>query len=135
MDNKIIALIIIVVLIVVGGVYVFATQNTAKTNSTLNTTNNTTQIIIHHNQTTHNNTQNNTTEVKISAKQAQENAIGAEKDLMGINATAGTPVLFKWTENNLHTWVWDVPLFDAATQKSLGALYVDAMNGEIIMNE
>jgi hypothetical protein len=44
-------------------------------------------------------------------------------------------VLFKWTENNLHTWVWDVPLFDAATKKSLGALYVDAMNGEIIMNE
>jgi uncharacterized protein YxeA len=134
MDNKIIALIIIIILIVIAGVYLFATQNTAKTNTTLITTNNTTQIT-HHNQTTHNNTQNDTTKVKISAKQAQENAIGAEKDLMGINATAGTPVLFKWTENNLHTWVWDVPLFDATTKKSLGALYVDAMNGEIIMNE
>jgi hypothetical protein len=134
MDNKIIALIIIVVLIVVAGVYVFTTLNTAKTNTTLNTTNNTTQII-YHNQTTHNNTQNDTTKVNISAKKAQEIAIGAEEDIMGINATAGTPVLFKWTENNLHTWVWDVPLFDAATQKSLGALYVDAMNGEIIMNE
>jgi len=133
MDNKIVALIIIVVLIVIAGVYVFSTQNTNKTNTTLNNTNNTTQII--HNQTKHNNIQNDTTKVKISAKQAQENAIGAEKDLTGVNATAGTQVLFKWTENNLHTWAWDVPLYDAATKKSLGALYVDAMTGEIIMNE
>jgi uncharacterized membrane protein YkoI len=37
--------------------------------------------------------------------------------------------------DNKHTWVYNVNLYDVKTKKSVGALYVDAMNGEIIMNE
>jgi len=55
--------------------------------------------------------------------------------LGGENDTAGTPTLFKWTQNKLHTWVWHVPLYDATTKKSAGAMDVDAITGEVIMNE
>jgi hypothetical protein len=133
-DNKIIALIIIVILVVIAGVYVFATQNS--NNSTLNNTNNSsvttpTQTITTNNSTTNNDTKN----VTITAKQAQTIAIGAASELGGQNDTAGTPTLFKWTKNNLHTWAWNVPLFDAVTKKSDGSMDVDAVNGEVIMNE
>jgi hypothetical protein len=141
MDNKIIALIIIVLLIVIGGFYVFSTQISANNNSTIN---NTTQLNTTHtnnvntvktNNKTNNTDQNSTTKVKISPKQAQNIAVGAEKDIMGNDVYAGTPELFKWTTNNKHTWVYNVNLYDVKTKKSVGALYVDAINGMIIMNE
>ena len=138
MDNKIIALIIIVILVVIGGLYFFATQSNSNNNTTLNTTNNST---INTTQTTNNDSiqnnttqQNNTTNVKISAKQAQQIAIGSVKDLTGENDTAGTPTLFKWTTNNEHTWVWHVPLTNVATGKK-GSLDIDAITGNVIMNE
>ncbi len=136
MDNKIIALIVIVLLVAVGAAYVLAIQSPA-TNTTVanNTTNN--ASIYTHNETKHSNDtkQSNTTNVKISAAQAQKIAIGAAQELGGGNDTAGTPTLFKWTKNKLHTWAWDVPLFDAVTKKSAGSMDVDAMTGEVIMNE
>ena len=144
MDNKIVALIIIVLLIVIGGFYLFSTQISANNNSTINNTNNNTQLNTSHtgsvntiktNNKTNNTNQNSTTKVKISPKQAQINAVGAEKELTGNDVFAGTPKLFKWTINNKHTWVYNVNLYDVKTKKSVGALYVDAMNGEIIMNE
>ena len=137
MDNKIIALIIIIVIVVIGGVYFFATQNNG--NSTLNTTNNSTINTINNTPTngtnqSNNIPNNNTTNVKISAKQAQTIAIGASKDLTGETDTAGTPNLFKWTTNNKHTWVWNVPLTNTATGKT-GSMDIDATTGEVIMNE
>ncbi len=144
MDNKIIALIMIILLIVIGGFYVFSTQISANNNTTINNTNNTTQLnTIHTNNVntvkttnkTNNNNQNSTTKVKISPKQAQINAVEVEKELTGNDVFAGTPELFKWTTNNKHTWVYNVKLYDVKTKKGVGALYVDAINGEIIMNE
>ncbi len=144
MDNKIIALIIIILLIVIGGFYVFSTQISANNNSTINNTNNNTQLNTTHTSDvntvkttnkTNNTNQNSTTKVKISPKQAQINAVGAEKELSGNDVFAGTPELFKWTTNNKHTWVYNVNLYDVKTKKSVGALYVDAINGIIIMNE
>jgi len=140
MDNKIIALIIIIVLVVIGGVYFFVTQNSS--NLTLNTTNNSTiNNTTNNTPTTSNGTNqnnitpnNNTTNVKVSAKQAQVIAIGSAKELGGETDTAGTPNLFKWTANNLHTWVWHVPLTNTATGKT-SSLDVDAITGEVIMNE
>ena len=140
MDNKIIALIIIAILIVIGGAYFFISQNNS--NSTLNTTNNSTISAANNStQTTSNvtnqgntTTQNNTANIKVSARQAQQIAIGATKDLTGKNDTAGTPTLFKWTANNQHTWVWKVPLTNTATGKT-GSLNIDAITGEVILNE
>ena len=135
MDNKIIALIIIVILVIIGGVYFFATQNNNNStlnytnNSTINTTNNSTQTT---NQG--NTTQNTTANIKISSKQAQQIAISSTKDLTGENDTAGTPTLFRWTTNNHHTWVWKVPLTNTATGKT-GSLDIDAITGEVILNE
>ena len=143
MDNKIIALTIIILIIVIGGFYVLSAQSSAK-NLTINNTNNTTQLNPTHTNTvntikTTNNTnttnQNSTTKVKITPKQAQINAVGAEKELTGNDVYAGKPELFNWTTNNKHTWVYNVNLYDVKTKKSVGALYVDAMNGIIIMNE
>lgn len=137
MDNKIIALIAVIILIIAGGAYILGTQS-GPTNTTLATNNTTSNI----NTTTDNKTgqkndtkQNSTVNVKISAKEAQKIAIGTAQELGGENDTAGTPTLYKWTKNNLHTWVWNVPLYDAKTKKSAGSLDVDAMTGEVIMNE
>lgn len=141
MDNKIIALVVIALIIVVGAYYVLANPgNTNKTqdisSNTTNitdTTNNATKLI--HNETNHNSTKNDTTQVKISAKEAQKIAIDGSTDL-GFPAKAhGTPTLFKWTENNRHTWVWDVPLEFLAGNEKYGSIDVDAMTGEIIMDE
>jgi hypothetical protein len=132
-DRKIIALVIIVLIVLVTGVYIFATQNTS--NQTINNTTNTTntaQIVA---KNTSNSSSNNTTNVKVSAAQAQAIAIGSAQELGGQNDTAGTPTLFKWTKNNLHTWAWNVPLFDAVTKKSDGSMDVDAETGVVIMNE
>ncbi len=140
MDNKIIALIIIVILVVIGGVYFFATQKNNNStlnytnNSTINTTNNSTQTTSNITNQGNTTTQNNTTNIKISAKQAQQIAIGTTKDLTGENDTAGTPTLFRWTANNQHTWVWKVPLRNTATGKT-GSLDIDAITGEVILNE
>ena len=137
MDNKVIALIIIILLIVIGGFYVFSTQISANNNSTVNNTNNTTQLNTTHTSNvntvkttnkTNNTNQNSTTKVKISPKQAQINAVGVERELTGNDVFASTPELFKWTINNKHTWVYNVNLYDVKTKKSVGALYVDAMN-------
>lgn len=143
MDNKVIGLIIIILIIVIGGFYVFS-QNKDTNNLTINNTNNTTQLnptqtknikTIKTTNNTNNTNQNNTTKVKISPKQAQINAVEVEKEITGNDVFASTPRLFKWTTNNKHTWVYNVNLYDTKSKKSVGALYVDAMNGEIIMNE
>jgi len=139
MDNKMVALIVIVLVVIVGAVYLLAntgntTQNaSANTTNVTNTTNNTTPTV--NNETSsQNNTSNNTVNVTISAKKAQQIAVGAEKDLTGKTVTAGTPTLFKWTANNLHTWVWNVPIYDT-NGTSAGEIDVDAYTGEVIMNE
>lgn len=140
MDNKIVAVIIIVLLIIVGAAYVLGTQNSNTPALTVNNSTNITNEIDKavHDSTKHkNDTKQNTTpsNLKISAAQAQQIAIGAAQELGGENDTAGTPTLFKWTANTRHTWVWDVPLFDATTKKSAGSMDVDAMTGEVVMNE
>ena len=135
MDRKIIALIVVVLIVLVLGVYIFAIQNTTNNLTSNNTTNTTTSQIVVNNNTSNNSSGNNTTNVKVSAAQAQSIAIGAAKELGGNNDTAGTPTLFKWTQNKLHTWAWNVPLFDAVTKKSDGSMYVDAETGVVIMNE
>jgi uncharacterized protein (UPF0333 family) len=144
MDNKMVALIVIILVLIVGAVYLLANTGNTTQNASANTTNitgttnnNTTPTV--NNETisktnTTNNTTNNTANVKISAKQAQQIAVGAEKDLTGKTVTAGTPTLFKWTANNLHTWVWNVPLYDT-NGASAGEIDVDAYTGEVIMNE
>jgi LAS superfamily LD-carboxypeptidase LdcB len=130
MDNKVIVLIFIAVVVVVAGVaYYLGTQSTPTVNNTTNQTN-ATPI---HNGT--NQAANETPKVNISAQQAQQIAIEASADL-GFPAKAhGTPVLFKWTQNNLHTWVWDVPLEFESGSTKYGSFYVDAYTGVIIMNE
>ena len=132
MDKKIMALIIVVVVVVAGAVYYIGTQQSATSvNNTTNLTNaNATPI---HNGT--NKATNETPKVNITAAQAQQITIDASADL-GFPAKAhGAPILFKWTQNNLHTWVWDVPLeFESGTTK-YGSFYVDAYTGVIIMNE
>ena len=143
MDNTIIWMIVIVLLVLIGGVYFFSTQSSADSNLTINETNNT-QInpaqtsnvkTIKTTNNANNTNQNSTPNVKISPKQAQINAVGAEKELTGNDVFAGKPNLFKWTSNTKHTWVYNVNLYDIKTKKSVGALYVDAMNGDIVMNE
>lgn len=141
MDNKIITLIVIVIVIAIGAIYVLAnpgdnntTQNdSVNTTNITNTTDNATRII--QNTTNRSDTKNETPKVNITATQAQKIAIDASADL-GFPAKAhGTPTLFRWTANNRHTWVWDVPLeFEAGDQK-YGTIYVDAHTGEVIMNE
>jgi uncharacterized protein YxeA len=139
-DNKSIVLVIIIVIVVIGGFYLFATQSNGNTtlnttnNSTINTTNNTNQETS--NGTNQNNAiqQNNITNVKVSANQAQKIAVDAVKDLKGENYTAGTPTLIKWTTNKKHTWVWVVPITNTATGKK-GSLDVDAITGDVILNE
>jgi LAS superfamily LD-carboxypeptidase LdcB len=130
MENKVIVLIFLVVVVVVAGVaYYLGTQSTPTVNNTTNQTN-ATPI---HNGT--NQAANETPKVNISAQQAQQIAIEASADL-GFPAKAhGTPVLFKWTQNNLHTWVWDVPLEFESGSTKYGSFYVDAYTGVIIMNE
>jgi uncharacterized membrane protein YkoI len=137
-------MIVIVLLVLIGGVYFFSTQSSADSNLTINETNNTTQInpaqtsnvkTIKTTNNANNTNQNSTPNVKISPKQAQINAVGAEKELTGNDVFAGKPNLFKWTSNTKHTWVYNVNLYDIKTKKSVGALYVDAMNGDIVMNE
>ncbi|HML05882.1 MAG TPA: hypothetical protein VK426_08930 [Methanobacterium sp.] len=140
MDNKIVAVIIIVLLIIIGAAYVLGTQNSNTPDINVNNSSNTTQDInkaIHDSTKHKNDTKQNTTptNLKISAAQAQQIAIGAAQELGGENDTAGTPTLFKWTGKTKHTWVWDVPLYDAVTKKSAGSMDVDAMTGEVIMNE
>jgi len=134
-DRKIIALIVVVLIVLVLGVYIFAIQNTTNNLTSNNTTNTTTSQIVVNNNTSNNSSGNNTTNVKVSSAQAQAIAIGAAKELGGNNDTAGTPTLFKWTQNKLHTWAWNVPLFDAVTKKNDGSMYVDAETGVVIMNE
>ncbi len=143
MDNKIIGLIIIILLISIGSFYILS-QSNDNNNLNINNTNNTTQSnpiqtkkinTIKTTNNTNNTNQNSTTKVKISPKQAQINAVEVEKELAGNDVFATTPHLFKWTTNNKHTWVYNVNLYDVKSKKSVGALYVDAMNGEIIMNE
>ncbi len=139
-DNKIIALVIIIILLVIGGLYLFATQNNSNTtlnttnNSTINITNNTNQVTSNGTNLNNATTQNNNTNVKVSSSQAQQIAIDASKDLTGETDTAGTPTLIKWTTNTKHTWVWKVPLTNTATGKT-GLMYIDAITGEVIMNE
>ena len=133
MDNKVMALILIVVVVVVAGAayYLGTQQSTPPANNTTNQTNtNATPI---HNGT--NQATNETPKVNITAQQAQQIAIDASADL-GFPAKAhGTPVLFKWTQNHLHTWAWDVPLeFESGATKH-GSMYVDAYTGAIVMNE
>jgi len=129
MDKKVMALILVVVLVVAGAAYLLGTQSRPAVNNTTNQTN-TTPI---HNGT--NQATNQTPKVNITAQQAQKIAIDASADL-GYPAKAhGTPVLFKWTKNKLHTWVWDVPLeFESGSTKH-GSFYVDAYTGVIVMNE
>lgn len=138
MDNKMIALIIVVVLIIAGGAYYFGTMSNPTNNTVNNTTNTTTNTTYNtHNSTDHKNDTptNNTPDLKISAKKAQEIAIGSAQELGEHNDTAGTPTLYKWTQNTKHTWVWHVPLYDAKTGASDGAMDIDAMTGVVIMNE
>lgn len=129
---------IVVVLIIAGGAYYVGTMSNPATNTTVvanNTTNDTnykTQESIDQKNIT---SKNDTPNIKISAKEAQQIAIGTAQELGGENDTAGTPTLYKWTKNNLHTWAWNVPLYDAKTKKSAGSLDVDAMTGKVIMNE
>ncbi len=140
MENKFVAIIIIILLIVVAVAYAIGTQNSNSepqniTNNT-STSNNTISTHIH-NQTTHKNntSKNETPKVNITAQQAQKIAIDASADL-GFPAKAhGTPTLFKWTKNNLHTWVWDVPLEFETGSTKYGSMDVDAYTGKIIMNE
>ncbi len=91
------------------------------------------------NPTTTTNTSKNTNQsnpsVKISASKAQQIAVGAAEELGGQKVKAGSPTLFKWTANNKHTWVWNVPLTYVSTGKSAGYIYVDAITGTVIMNE
>jgi hypothetical protein len=140
MDNKMVALIVIMLVVIVGAVYLLAnpgstTQNaSANTTNITNTTNNNTTPTVNNETSSQNNTTNNTANVNISAKQAQQIAVNAEKDLTGKTVTAGTPTLFKWTANNRHTWVWNVPLYDT-NGTSAGEVDVDAYTGEVIMNE
>ncbi len=137
MDNKIVAVIIVVLLIVIGGAYVLGTQNSNIPVVVNNTTNATKDIskVTHDHSTHKNNTNQTNTTVKISATQAQKIAVSAAEELGGEKVKAGAPVLFKWTQNKLHTWAWDVPLFYVANGTDAGGLYVDAMTGEVIMNE
>ena len=142
MDNKIIALIVIILVVIVGAVYILAnpgnTNQTASANNTniTNTTNNsTTSTITNETSSKSSNNTNSTPNVKISAAQAQKIAVESSEELGGQIVTAGTPTLFKWTANKLHTWVWNVPLYDAKTKKSVGPWYVDAYTGASCMNE
>ena len=132
MDKKVMILILIVVVVGIAGVaYYLGTQSTPTVYNTTNqTSTNATPI---HNGT--NQATNQTPKVNITAQQAQQIAIDASADL-GYPAKAhGTPVLFKWTQNNLHTWVWDVPLEFESGSTKYGSFYVDAYTGVIIMNE
>lgn len=144
MDKKIILLVAVALLVVVGAFYVL--ENRGNLNTTLNlspNTTNTTNItdITHnateviHKETEHNYTKNERAKVKISAEEAQKIAIEGSADLGFPAKPHGTPTLFKWTENNRHTWVWKVPLEFLAGDVKYGYVYVDAVNGEIIMNE
>lgn len=144
MDKKIILLVAVALLVVVGAFYVL--ENRGNLNTTLNlspNTTNTTNItdITHnateviHKETEHNYTKNETAKVKISAEEAQKIAMEGSADLGFPAKPHGTPTLFKWTENNRHTWVWKVPLEFLAGDVKYGYVYVDAVNGEIIMNE
>lgn len=141
MDNKIIVLIIIVLLVIVGAAYVLGTQNsTPSINLNItNTTNNVTKDpskIIHSAAKQQNNTKKNeTANVSITADQAQQIAISSSEDLGFPAKPHGTPTLFKWTQNKLHTWAWDVPLEFESGDTKYGSLYVDADTGNIIMNE
>ena len=85
-------MIVIVLLVLIGGVYFFSTQSSADSNLTINETNNTTQInpaqtsnvkTIKTTNNANNTNQNSTPNVKISPKQAQINAVGAEKESSG----------------------------------------------------
>ncbi len=125
-------------IVVAAGAYYLGTMSAPVTNTTVstdNTSDNATNY--NHDINKHKNAtkKNETPDIKISATKAQQIAIGSAQELGGENDTAGTPTLFKWTENNKHTWVWHVPLYDAKTKKSAGAMDVDAMTGVVIMNE
>lgn len=144
MDKKTILLVAVALVVVFGAFYVLENKgnlntslnissNTTNTANVINTTHNASEVI--HNETEHNYTKNETAKVKISAKEAQKIAIDGSADLGFPAKPHGTPTLFKWTENNKHTWVWKVPLEFLAGDLKYGSLYVDAMNGEIIMNE
>ena len=139
MNNRIVAIIIVILLFAVGVAYIFGTHNS--NNNTLNNTTNITNSTptsttnsANTNQNSNTN-KNNTPNVKITAQQAQKIAIDSAQELGGENDTAGTPTLIKWTTNNLHTWVWKVPLYDAQTKKSQGTWYVDAITGSSVLNE
>lgn len=143
MDKKIILLVVIALVVVVGAFYVLEHRGNLNTTlnispNTTNTTNITNTTDTHeviHKETEHNYTKNETANVKISAKEAQKIAIEGSADLGFPAKPHGTPTLFKWTENNRHTWVWKVTLEFLAGDVKYGLIYVDAMNGEIIMNE
>lgn len=139
MDSKIIAIFVVIVIVVAAGAYYLGTMSTPTRNTTVSTNNTTGNATNHQNHdiNKHKNTtkKNETPAVKISASKAQEIAIGSARELGGEDDIAGTPTLFKWTQNKLHTWAWHVPLYDAKTKKSAGALDIDAMTGAVIMNE
>lgn len=134
MERKFIILIIIVIIIIAGGAYVMGTQNSSIPAISVNNSTDLTK-----NPTTTTNTSKNTNQsnpsVKISASKAQQIAVGAAEELGGQKVKAGSPTLFKWTANNKHTWVWNVPLTYVSTGKSAGYIYVDAITGTVIMNE
>ncbi|WP_414469409.1 hypothetical protein [Methanobacterium sp. ACI-7] len=112
MDNKIVALVIVILLVVVGAAYFMGTQNSNTPVVALNSSNGTNKSIdnILHNETKHKNDTktNNTTNVKISAQQAQQLAVQAMKEDFGFDYKAGKPTLYAVKET---PW-WHVPLYD-----------------------
>jgi len=73
---------------------------------------------------------------RIVGQPARDEVVDVAVHALGFPAKAhGTPVLFKWTQNHLHTWAWDVPLEFESGATKYGSFYVDAYTGEIIMNE
>jgi hypothetical protein len=136
MNKKIIVLVVIVLIIVVAAVYILSNLSKTNANQTVsaNTTNNTTSV---NNQTSSQSISqtNSMPNVTISAEQAQKAAIMASKELGRQTVVAGTPTLIKWTQNDHHTWVWNVQVYDAKTNQSAGEWYVDAYTGKVIINE
>ncbi|MGZ7095735.1 MAG: PepSY domain-containing protein [Methanobacterium sp.] len=134
MERKFIALIVIIVVIIAGAAYVLGAQNSSIPSIAVNNSTASKDISTTTYNPSKNSNQTNPS-IKISASQAQQIAVGAAEELGGQKVKAGTPTLFKWTANNKHTWVWNVPLTYVSTGKSAGYMYVDAITGTVIMNE
>lgn len=132
MDRKIVLLIVAAIVIIAGVTYVMATQNSSVVNnSTDNTTNiakTTTKATLHHESSHSNNNHtktNDTSQVKISAAQAQKIAVNAIKEDFSETYVAGTPTLYKVKGT---PW-WHVPL-NQADGTYVGSLDVNAITGE-----